>query len=240
MTDVTMFNVLKDRRFWLAIGALTVTITVSRLGLSNYLSFDTLRDHRHELASFVAQNYGLAVLTYMGVYVLAVAFSVPGAVILTLAGGFLFGAVAGTVFTVIAATIGATFVFLFAKTIFGENALQRFGPQAEKLASNIKKNAWSYLLALRLVPLFPFLLVNLIPAFAGIGIVTYSLTTFIGITPGTAVFSLAGAGLGRVLDRGGTISAASILTPEILIALSGLALLSLAAIPLRRKFARSP
>ncbi len=232
-----MLGILKDRRVWLVIGAFLAVVAMRATGFSSYLSLDTLRTHRHELTAFVAENYGLAVLAYIGIYVLAVAFSVPGALVLTLAGGFLFGAIAGTIFTVIGATIGATLVFLFARTIFGDNALQRFGSQAEKLAANIQKYAWSYLLVLRLVPLFPFFLVNLIPAFAGVGLATYVLTTFIGIIPGTAVFSLSGAGLGGILDSGGTISARTILTPEILIALCGLALLSVAAIPLRRRFA---
>jgi uncharacterized membrane protein YdjX (TVP38/TMEM64 family) len=230
--------ILKDRRFWLVVGALLAVAAVRGAGIASYLSLDTLRAHRHELTAFVAGNYWLAALAYIGIYILAVAFSMPGALFLTLAGGFLFGAIAGTIFTVAGATMGAVLIFVFARSIFGENALKRFGPQAERLAASIQKNTWSYLLVLRLAPLFPFFLVNLIPAFAGVGLAAYALTTFFGIIPGTAVFSLSGAGLGGVLDSGETISVRSVLTPEILLALSGLALLSLAAIPLRRKFAR--
>ena len=134
------------------------------------------------------------------------------------------------------ATIGATLIFLFAKAIFGENALDRFGAPAAKLAEGIRRNAGPYLLVLRLVPLFPFFLVNLVPAFVGVKLLTYVLTTFFGIIPGTAVFSLAGAGLGSVLDQGGAITPGSILTPEIIAGLVGLAVLSLAAIPLRKRF----
>jgi uncharacterized membrane protein YdjX (TVP38/TMEM64 family) len=231
-----MARLLKNRRFWLVLGAFAAVIAVRATGVAGYLSLDTLRAHRQELGTFVVQHYVLAALAYIGIYILAVAFSLPGALFLTLAGGFLFGAVGGTIFTVIGATIGATLIFIFARTIFGENALKRFGPQAEKLARNIQKNAWSYLLVLRLAPLFPFFLVNLIPAFAGVGLVTYVLTTLFGIIPGTAVFSLSGAGLGSVLDSGEPISVLSILTPDILLAMGGLAVLSLAAIPLRRRF----
>jgi uncharacterized membrane protein YdjX (TVP38/TMEM64 family) len=231
-----MARLLKNRRFWLVVGALMAAIAVRASGVASYLSLETLRTHRHELTAFVAEHYVLAALAYIGIYILAVAFSLPGALFLTLAGGFLFGAIEGTIFTVIGATIGATLIFIFARTIFGENALKRFGTQAEKLARNIQKNAWSYLLVLRLVPLFPFFLVNLIPAFAGVGLITYVLTTFFGIIPGTAVFSLSGAGLGSVLDIDETISVRSILTPNILLALGGLAFLSLAAIPLRRRY----
>jgi uncharacterized membrane protein YdjX (TVP38/TMEM64 family) len=138
---------------------------------------------------------------------------------------------------VLGATIGATLVFLLARTVFGANALDRLGATAQRLAEAIRRNAASYLLVLRLVPLFPFFLVNLVPAFVGVRLSTYVLTTAIGILPGTAVFSLAGAGLGGILDAGGTLDVRSILSPEILAALLGLAALSLAAIPLRNRFA---
>jgi uncharacterized membrane protein YdjX (TVP38/TMEM64 family) len=232
-------RILKNRRLWLALAAIGLLLAARYAGLGDYLSLETLRQNRAALTAFVGDNFALAALAYIGVYVVSVAVSLPGAVFLTIAGGFLFGALWGTLFTVLGATTGATLVFLFAKVIFGANALERLGPQAVKLSQNIKQNAWSYLLVLRFVPLFPFFVVNVIPAFAGVGLPTYVLTTLFGITPGTAVFSSAGAGLGSVLDQGGEISAGSILTPEIIAALVGLALLSLAAIPLRKRFAPS-
>lgn len=232
-----MRKLLKDWRVWLGLAVAALIIGLRFTGLADYLSLETLRQNREALTAFVADNFALAALAYVGVYIAAVAFSLPGALLLTLAGGFLFGAVWGTVLTVLAATIGATVIFLFARVIFGDNALEKFGPQARKLAANIQKNAWSYLLVLRLVPLFPFFLVNLIPAFAGVGTATYMLTTVFGIIPGTAVFSSAGAGLGTVLAQGGDISIGSILTAEVWFALTGLALLSLLAIPLRKRFA---
>jgi uncharacterized membrane protein YdjX (TVP38/TMEM64 family) len=231
-------RLLRDRRLWLAIGALAAIAAVHATGLGDILSLETLRTHRAALTGWVGENLVLAAAAYVGLYTAAVALSVPGAVVLTLAGGFLFGAAAGTALTVIGATGGATLVFLFAKAIFGPNALDRFGETARHLAEAIRRNAWSYLLVLRLVPLFPFFLVNLVPAFVGVRLATYVLTTVVGIIPGTLVFSLAGAGLGGVLDAGGSIRPGSILTPEILGALLGLALLSLAAIPLRKRFAR--
>lgn len=170
---------------------------------------------------------------------MAVAFSIPGAVILTLAGGFLFGAVAGTLLAVTGATAGAVLVFLFARAIFGETALERFGERGRKLAEGIRRNAWSYLLVLRLVPLFPFFLVNLVPAFVGVRLTVYAVTTCLGILPATAVFALSGAGLGSVLDSGGPFELRSILTPQVLGALCGLAALSLAAIPLKNRFQRA-
>jgi uncharacterized membrane protein YdjX (TVP38/TMEM64 family) len=230
-------TLLKDRRLWLALGAVALLAALRFTGLGELLSLDTLARHREALLGFVAANLTLAALAYVAVYALAVALSLPGAVILTLTGGFLFGAVLGTLLTVTGATIGATGVFLFAKAIFGEQALDRLGPRAQGLAEAIRRNAASYLLVLRLVPLFPFFLVNLVPAFVGVRLPVYVLTTFVGIIPGTAVFSLTGAGLGNILDAGGTLDLRSVLSPEILAGLIGLALLSLAAIPLKNRFA---
>jgi uncharacterized membrane protein YdjX (TVP38/TMEM64 family) len=231
-------RLLRDRRLWLVVAALVAFALVRWSGLGGLLSLDTLRTHREALAGWVGANAVVAGLAYVAAYVAAVAFSLPGAVFLTLAGGFLFGAVAGTLLTVTGATIGATLVFVFARAILGANALDRFGAPAARLADGIRRNAASYLLVLRLVPLFPFFLVNLVPAFVGVALPTYVATTFVGIIPGTAVFSLAGAGLGALLDQGDAITPATILTPEILTGLLGLAALSLAAIPLRKRFER--
>ena len=228
-------KILADRRIWLLAGALVAFGLLRWSGLGSYLSLDALRTHRAVLTDFVAGNTLLAAGLYVIAYVTAVAFSLPGAVILTLTGGFLFGTALGTFLTVTGATIGATLVFLFAHTLFGENALDRFGAPAQKLANGIRRNAASYLMVLRLVPLFPFFLVNLVPAFVGVPLVTYVVTTFLGIIPGTAVFSLAGSGLGSVLDKGGSITPGSILTPQIVAGLVGLAVLSLAAIPIRKR-----
>jgi uncharacterized membrane protein YdjX (TVP38/TMEM64 family) len=232
-------RLLRDRRVWIGIGVLGLLVALRATGLSEHLSLATLATHRESLGAFVAANLVLAALAYTGLYVAAVAFSFPGAVFLTLAGGFLFGAAGGTALTVVGATIGATLVFLFAQRLFGADALDRLGPKARALGDGIRRNAASYLLVLRLVPLFPFFLVNLVPAFVGVRLGTYVVTTALGILPGTAVFSLAGAGLGEVLAMGGAFNPRAVLTPEILGALLGLAVLSLAAIPLKARFARS-
>jgi uncharacterized membrane protein YdjX (TVP38/TMEM64 family) len=231
-------RLIRDRRVWLALGALVVLVAARVSGLTEFLSLEALRANRVWLVETVAAHGFIAVLAFVALYVAVVAFSVPGAVWLTLAGGFLFGPVLGTMTTVIAATIGATFVFLFARTLFGENLLDRFGEPARKLGDNIRRNAWSYLLVLRLVPLFPFFLVNVVPAFVGVRLPVYVGTTFVGVIPGTVVFTLAGAGLGSVLDQGGELSMSSILTPQVIAALTALGLLSLAAIPLRKRFAQ--
>jgi uncharacterized membrane protein YdjX (TVP38/TMEM64 family) len=235
---MTFSRMLRDRRVWIVLGVVGAVALLRATGVTEQLSLATLATHREALAAFVSANLALAAAVYVAFYVVAVAFSLPGAVFITLAGGFLFGAAGGTALTVVGATAGATLVFLFARRIFGADALDRMGPAARRLAEGIRRNAASYLLVLRLVPLFPFFLVNLVPAFVGVRLRTYVATTAIGILPGTAVFSLAGAGLGDVLAMGGAFDLRGVLTPEIIAALVGLALLSLAAIPLKARFAR--
>ncbi|WP_372616805.1 TVP38/TMEM64 family protein [Falsiroseomonas sp.] len=229
---------LRDRRVWIGAGVVAAIVALRATGLADHLSLETLARHREALSAFVAANGVLAALAYVAIYVATVAFSLPGALFLTLSGGFLFGAAGGTALTVLGATTGAVLVFLFARRLAGEDALDRLGPKAQLLGEGIRRNAASYLLVLRLVPLFPFFLVNLVPAFVGVRLGTYLLTTAFGILPGTAVFSLAGSGLGDVLAMGGEFDARAVLSTEILAALLGLAALSLAAIPLKARFAR--
>jgi uncharacterized membrane protein YdjX (TVP38/TMEM64 family) len=227
------------KKLWIAIALVALLLALRFSGLGEWLSFDTLARHRLALAGWVSGHPLLSAGAFVAIYTVVAALALPGAVWLTLGGGFLFGAVLGTALTVSGATIGATLLFLFAQRVFGADALQKLGPKAEGLARGIQANAWSYLLVLRLVPLFPFFLVNLVPAFCGIRPAVFIVTTGLGIIPGTAVFALSGAGLGRVLDAGGTPSLSGILTPEIIAALCGLAALSLLAIPLKKRFSVS-
>jgi uncharacterized membrane protein YdjX (TVP38/TMEM64 family) len=221
-------------RLLIVAGIVAAVLALRAAGVGELLSLDTLARHREALTAFVAANLPIAAAAYVGLYALAVALSLPGAVVLTLAGGFLFGAALGTALTVVAATLGAVAVFLLARRIFGGDALERLGTPAARLAAGLRRDASVYLLVLRLVPLFPFWLVNLVPAFAGIRLPVFAITTLFGILPGTAVFSLAGAGLGDILAAGGELSVGSILTPRIIAGLLGLAALSLLGIPLRR------
>jgi len=229
---------LEDRRVWLVLALVAALAGLHLAGFDKYLSLDTLRAHHRELMAFVHGHMAIAAAGYVSIYIAAVALSLPGALLLTLTGGFLFGPVTGTLLTVLGATTGAMLVFVFARKVFGGSCLDRFGPQARGLAENLRENAWSYLLVLRLVPLFPFVLVNIIPAFVGVRPITFLLTTLFGILPGTAVYSLAGAGLGAALEKEAALSLGSILTLEIVLGLAGLAGLALAAIPLRKCIVR--
>ncbi len=207
-------------------------------GLHEHLSIETLRQHRAVLNLFVAENTVLAALAFVTIYALSTALSLPGGVILTVAGGFLFGVTLGTLYVVFAATLGATAVFLIARTALGSALRDRAGPFLQRMEAGFRENALSYLLVLRLIPLFPFFIVNLVPAFLGVPLRTYILGTFFGIIPGTLVFILAGAGLGSVFDQGGAFSAGTVLTPEVVAGLVGLSLLSLLPVAYKRVKAR--
>ncbi len=207
---------------------------VFAFGLEEYLSFDALRDNREVLTAFVQQNYTVALLAFVAIYAVATALSLPGGAILTITGGFLFGTALGTAYVVVGATIGAVVVFLAARTALGDSLRRRAGPWLRKMEDGFKENALSYLLVLRLVPLFPFFVVNLVPAFLGVPLRTYVIGTFIGIIPGAFVFASVGAGLGSVFDSMEEFSPASVLTTEVVVALVGLAVLSLVPVLYKR------
>ncbi len=188
------------RRFLPLIVLVAVAVIVIFNGWHRYLSLEFVAENRDVLRGYVSANYLIAILAYMGIYVVAVALSLPGGALLTITGGFLFGWFAGGLATVVAATVGATAIFLIAKTSFGETLSAKAGPFLDKLASGFRENALSYLLFLRLVPAFPFWLVNLAPALLGVRISTYVTGTFLGIIPGTFVFASLGSGLDRIVE----------------------------------------
>ncbi len=208
------------------------------LGLDEYLTFVALRENRHLLMGVVESQAMLAVALYLLIYAASTTVSLPGGAILTVAGGFLFGPWLGTAYVVIGATVGATAVFLIARTAIGDILRARAGPTLRKMERGFQENALSYLLVLRLIPLFPFWLVNLVPAFLGVPLRTYVIGTFLGIIPGALVFAFAGAGLGSVLDASEGFSPASVLTPEVIAALAGLSVLSLAPVVYNKLKAR--
>ncbi len=195
--------------------------------LDAYLSFDALSEHRQTLLTWYAENQVLAVISYMAVYFLVVAFSVPGAVWMTIGGGFIFGTFLATASVVLAATLGAGAVFLVARYALGDYLRAKAGNAMRKMEAGFRENALSYLLVLRLVPLFPFWLVNLVPAFLGVPLRAFLIGTFVGIIPGSFVFVSVGNGLGAVFDAGEVPDLGIIFKPEILTPIVGLAVLAL-------------
>ena len=209
------------------------------LGLDEYASFEALAGNRRWLIDAVADHAVLSALIFFLTYATMIAFSIPGGAVMSVAGGFLFGQWFGLLYNVSAATLGATILFIAAKWAVGDSLRKRAGPWLQRMEEGFRKNAFSYLLALRLVPAFPFWAVNLAPALLGVRFSTYVFATFVGIIPGGFVFSTFGAGIGSILDVGGEISVSAILTPQIITALVGLAILALVPVVYRKFKSRS-
>jgi len=202
---------------------LAALVAAFALRLDRYLSFEQLAAHREWLLAEVARLGLVAPVLFVLVYAAATGLSIPGATILTLTGGFLFGTLAGTAIVVIGATLGAAIVFLVARTAFGDALRARAGPFIRKLEDGFRANALNYLLVLRLVPLFPFWLVNLVPAFLGVRLSTFVVGTFIGIIPGAFVYASLGSGVGALIESGERPDLGIIFTPRVLLPLVGLA-----------------
>lgn len=204
------------------------------LGLDRYVTLDTLRDNRQALSGWVAENWLLAAFVYVAAYIAMVAFSLPGGLVATLTGGFLFGTLFGGLLTILGATAGATAIFLAARTALGDALRAKAGPGLRRIEQGFGENAFSYMLVLRLVPLFPFFLVNLAPAFLGVPLRTYVIATFFGIMPATFVFASLGNGLGAVFDAGREPDLGLIMEPQIIGPILALALLALVPVVYRR------
>lgn len=218
---------------------LTVIAVVAAVGafaLRDYLSFDALRDNREALIAFRDGNFVLTALVFVAIYVLIVAFSLPGSLIATLTGGFLFGTVFGVALNVTSATIGATLIFLAAQYGFGDKLKARMdasGGVVSRIKKGLDENQWSMLFFIRLVPAVPFFLANLIPAFLGVPLRRFVISTFVGIIPGALVYTSVGAGLGEVFARGETPNLGLIFEPHILLPMLGLCALSLLPIVIK-------
>jgi len=198
-------------RRWLPLALLGGLMALAfGMGWHEYLSFKTIGLNYAALKGFISANLVVALLLYVLAYIAVVALSLPGGLIMTLAGGLLFGWQIGAPATVVGATIGATIIFLIAKTSFGEALAAKAGPWLGKLREGFHENALSYLLFLRLVPAFPFVVVNLAPALLGVPLRTYVIGTLLGIIPGTTAFSFAGAGLGSVVEAQNAAHAACV------------------------------
>lgn len=209
--------------------------------LRDQFTLDALARHHAALAAFRDDHALAAMAAFFAAYVLIVALSLPGATVATLAGGFLFGLFPGVLLNVTAATVGAVAVFLAARMGFGAETAARLdsaGGAAGRLRDGLRQNLWSVLFLMRLVPAVPFFLANLLPAFAGVGIVPFAVTTFLGILPAALVFTSIGAGLEDVFARGGTPDLSVLGDPLVFLPLLGLC--ALAALPILLRAGRSP
>lgn len=203
-------------------------------GLDAYLDVEALRRHHRELAAWAAGHAVLAAAIYCALYAVVVLLSLPGGAVMTIAGGFVFGAAWTTAYVVVSATVGATGLFLATKTALGDPLRARAGPFIQRMEKGFRANALSYLLVLRLIPVFPFWLVNLAPAFLGVSLRVYVVATFFGIIPGTAVYAWVGGGIGQLLEEGGEPDLGLIFEPHVFGPLIALAALSTLPIIYRR------
>lgn len=214
---------LKKRYIPLALLLLFMVLAYAS-GLSDSLTYESLKNHRESLLDFVSKYPVLSPLIFMSIYALSTALSIPGGIVLSIFGGFLFPQPWSTLYVVIAATTGAVLIFLAAKTALRDLLKRQVKGRLQKMQKGFEEDAAYYLLFLRLVPLFPFWLVNLAPAFFGVRLFTFAWTTFLGIIPGAFVFTQAGTGLGAILDAGNTLSIDNIFNIQIQIALGALGL----------------
>ncbi len=219
--------------------AILVAAAAGAFFLRDTLSFETLRDQRETLTAFRDDNYLLAVLAFVGTYLVIVGFSLPGATITTLTGGFLFGTFPGVLYNVTGATLGAIAIFLAARAGFGERLAARMESGEgviRRIKDGIDENQWSMLFLIRLVPAVPFFVANLVPALVGVPLLRFAVSTFLGIIPGGLVYTSVGAGLGTVFERGEMPNLGIIFQPQFLLPILGLCLL--AALPIVLKAVR--
>jgi len=219
--------------------AILVVAALGAFTLRDYLSFEALRDNREALIAFRDANYAGTVLAFIAVYVVIVGFSLPGATVATLTGGFLFATFPGALFNITGATIGATLIFLAARWGFGERLgarLEHSEGVVKKIKDGIDENQWSMLFLIRLVPAVPFFVANLVPSFLEVPTHRFVISTFLGIIPGAVVYTSVGAGLGEVFAQGETPNLGIIFEPQIILPILGLC--ALAALPILLKAMR--
>lgn len=232
---------------WLPVLLLVaLALVVYATGLHEKLSLERVIREHENLKAAVAEAGPAAVLVFIAIYVAVVALSIPGASLLTMVAGFLFGWFPGGIWTVIAATAGATVIFVIARSALGRPLRARAGPFLSRLGEGFREDALSYLLFLRLVPIFPFWLVNIAPALFDVPLRTYVLASFVGMIPGTFAYTLVGAGLDSLIAAqeaanpgcaaAGTceIDLAALLTPTMVAALMALGVLALMPPVLKR------
>ncbi len=220
---------------WLPLTIIILLMIVAYfVGLPKYLTFESIKTHREALLTQIENHPVLMPALFILLYIVVVSLSLPGGTILTLLGGFFFKIPWGAIYVIVGATIGATIIFLAARTALGDLLRKKAGPFLKKMEGGFQKNAASYLLFLRFIPLFPFWLVNIAPAFFNVKTKTYIWTTFVGIIPGSYVYAQAGSGLGAIFEEGKSFSFNSVFNTQMNFALVLLALFSLIPILVKK------
>lgn len=234
-------------RKWVPVAfILGVLAFIWSIGWFDYVSLSSMIMHREMLGTFVSENLILGMLAYVALYAALVAISFPGASLLTIAAGFLFGGLTGTLVTVVGATIGAVIIFEIAKTSLGDAMQKRTGKFVDKMRKGFQEDSFLYVLTLRLTPVFPFWVMNIVPAVLGMRVGPYALATFFGIIPGTLAYAYIGSGLDSVImaqeeanpgcAAAGTceIDPASLITADVIIAMVGLGVISILPVIIKK------
>jgi uncharacterized membrane protein YdjX (TVP38/TMEM64 family) len=213
---------------------IAVLVAVRQSPLGSALTFENLRQHRDQLLVLVRGHYALSIVLFILLYIAVTGLSIPGAVVLTIGGGFLYGTVPATLYVNLGATAGAVLAFLFARYLLGEQLQDKYRQQLDRFNREMEAEGWRYLLTLRLIPIFPFFLINFLAGLTRVPLKTFAWTTALGIIPGTAVFAYAGRQIGSIN------SPADILSPKVIMAFLLLACFALfPAVLSRIKAARS-
>ena len=230
------------RKYWKFIALATFLLLIIIINFSGYFSFINLHiisTNYLRIVSFIESNYFLANFFYILLYIFAVLLVMPGAWLLTFSGGFFFGWMMGSILTVIGATVGASILFILSKSIFGKLLTKRITKNKgllNKFESKIEKNEFYFLLFMRLMPLFPFVFVNIAPAIVGVRFRTYVITTFIGIIPATIIYSLLGSGASEAFITGNLLHIKDLISFKIILGLTGLSFLALIPVLLKYKY----
>lgn len=238
---------IKSLRRFVPLALLAAAIVaVFATGLHRELSFDRIAINYGALTAFVADHPLISAMTVVLGYALATALSFPAAWLLTVATGLVFGWAIGTALVVVGATLGACALYAVARFALADFFRARAGTALNRMAAGFRGNAASYMLFLRLVPAFPFFLVNVVPAILGVSFVTFAWTTFVGIIPGATAYAFAGEGLRSIVAEraaacarevppcGAALAPSDLVTPQVLIAFALLGVVALIPVVLRR------
>jgi uncharacterized membrane protein YdjX (TVP38/TMEM64 family) len=226
----------KYRKIILLIIFLFIIVLLNYTGFFSIININLINTHQNYILNFIENNFYLASLLFILIYIIAVIFSIPGAWLITVSGGYIFGWLIGGFLAVIGATLGACIIFIMAKNLlrnfFSKKIINKKSILI-KIENGVKRDAFSYLLFMRLMPIFPFVFVNIVPALLGIRFNIYAVTTFIGIIPGTFVYALLGEGANEIFISGNVSSLETYDSFKIIIGLSGLSILSLLPIVIK-------
>lgn len=233
---IYLIRMKKYRKIILLIIFLFIIVLLNYTGFFSIININLINTHQNYILNFIENNFYLASLLFILIYIIAVIFSIPGAWLITVSGGYIFGWLIGGFLAVIGATLGACIIFIMAKNLlrnfFSKKIINKKSILI-KIENGVKRDAFSYLLFMRLMPIFPFVFVNIVPALLGIRFNIYAVTTFIGIIPGTFVYALLGEGANEIFISGNVSSLETYDSFKIIIGLSGLSILSLLPIVIK-------